>query len=92
LLSYALEHPSRPQSTSGLARSKTWRPRLAYFGFRLSAFCLRAWRQYSIDWSRIDDGGGTGTGGVYSVTGTISVTFTNNPANGNQFFRLHKPT
>jgi hypothetical protein len=36
-----------------------------------SALCLRAWGQYSIDWSTIDGGGGTSTGGVYSVTGTI---------------------
>jgi hypothetical protein len=28
-------------------------------------------QQYSIDWSTIDGGGGTSTGGVYSVTGTI---------------------
>ena len=27
--------------------------------------------QYSIDWHTIDGGGGTSTGGVYSVTGTI---------------------
>jgi hypothetical protein len=26
---------------------------------------------YSVDWSTIDGGGGTSTGGVYSVTGTI---------------------
>jgi hypothetical protein len=26
---------------------------------------------YSLDWSSIDGGGGTSTGGVYSVTGTI---------------------
>jgi len=36
-----------------------------------SAFCLRAWGQYSIDWSTIDGGGGTSTGGLYSVGGTI---------------------
>ena len=37
-----------------------------------SAFCLRAWGQsYSIDWSTIDGGGGTSTGGVYTVSGTI---------------------
>jgi hypothetical protein len=36
-----------------------------------SVLCLRAWGQYSIDWSTIDGGGGTSTGGVYSVTGTI---------------------
>jgi hypothetical protein len=28
-------------------------------------------QQYSIDWSTIDGGGGTSTGGVYAVTGTI---------------------
>jgi hypothetical protein len=28
-------------------------------------------QSYSIDWSTIDGGGGTSTGGVYSVTGTI---------------------
>jgi hypothetical protein len=36
-----------------------------------SAFCLRAQAQYSIDWSTIDGGGGTSTGGVYTVSGTI---------------------
>jgi hypothetical protein len=28
-------------------------------------------QQYSIDWSTIEGGGGTSTGGVYTVTGTI---------------------
>jgi len=36
-----------------------------------SAFCFRVLGQYSIDWSTIDGGGGTSTGGVYSVSGTI---------------------
>ena len=37
-----------------------------------SAFCLQAWAQdYSIDWFKIAGGGGTSTGGVYSVFGTI---------------------
>ena len=35
------------------------------------AFCLGAWGQYSIDWHTIDDGGGTSTNGLYSITGTI---------------------
>ena len=35
------------------------------------AFCLRLRGQYSIDWFTIDGGGGTGAGGVYSVSGTI---------------------
>ena len=36
-----------------------------------SAFCLRAWGQYAIDWSTVDGGGGTSTNSQYSVTGTI---------------------
>jgi hypothetical protein len=36
-----------------------------------SAFCYPTWSQYSLAWSTVDGGGGTSTGGVYSVTGTI---------------------
>src|SRR5688572_18891135 len=36
----------------------------------LSAVCTRA-QNYTIDWHTIDGGGGTSTGGVYSVSGTI---------------------
>jgi len=32
---------------------------------------LPAFAQYSIDWSTIDGGGGTSTGGAYTVSGTI---------------------
>jgi hypothetical protein len=37
----------------------------------LGAIALVHAQNYSIDWSTIDGGGGTSTGGVYSVTGTI---------------------
>ena len=53
------------------AQSKTWRLRLAAFCLLLSPLCFSALAQYSIDWSTIDGGGGTSTGGVYSVSGTI---------------------
>jgi hypothetical protein len=36
----------------------------------LTALSTQA-QTYSLDWSTIDGGGGTSTGGVYSVTGTI---------------------
>jgi hypothetical protein len=36
-----------------------------------SLLAATAHGQYSIDWFTIDGGGGTSTGGVYSVTGTI---------------------
>ena len=48
-------------------RSRLYAP---LFSFLLSALCFRAWGQYSLDWSTIDGGGGTSTGGVYSVSGT----------------------
>jgi len=35
------------------------------------ATALAAVAQYSVDWSTIDGGGGTSTGGVYAGTGTI---------------------
>jgi hypothetical protein len=37
-----------------------------------SALCLSAWAQpFSINWHTIDGGGGTSTGGLYTVSGTI---------------------
>ena len=67
------DEPSSPcESASGLGQSKTCRLWLALCLFLLpSAFCLRAWGQYSIDWSTVDGGGGTSTGGEYSVSGTL---------------------
>ena len=41
------------------------------FCFLLSALCFEAAAQYSIDWYTVDGGGGTSTGDVFSVTGTI---------------------
>ena len=57
------------KNARGLAESRTCRAWLLCL--LLSAFCFRAWGQYSVDWSTIDGGGGTSTGGVYTITGTI---------------------
>jgi hypothetical protein len=62
---------SGTQSCDESQHFKTWRLRLACFCFLLSTFCFVAWGQYAVDWSTIDGGGGTSTGGVYSVSGTI---------------------
>jgi len=35
------------------------------------SFILRVQGQYAIDWSKVSGGGGTSTGGLYSVSGTI---------------------
>ena len=46
--------------------------RVLAFCLLASAFCLQAAGQsYSIDWYTIGGGGGTSTGGVYTVSGTI---------------------
>jgi hypothetical protein len=58
--------------------------RTLLFCFLLSALCFRAWGQYSIDWSTID-GGGTSTGGVYSVSGTIGQPDASGPMTGGSY-------
>jgi hypothetical protein len=50
--------------------SKTWRIFGAWLTFLALTISVRA-QSYSIDWSKIGGGGGTGTSAVYSVTGTI---------------------
>jgi hypothetical protein len=67
------------------AHSKTWRLWPVCCCFLLSALCFRAWGQYSIDWSTIDGGGGTSTGSVYSVTGTIGQHDAGGPMTGGNF-------
>ncbi len=61
-------------SARGLAHSKPWRlalrPLLCFIILH-SVFCLQALGQYAIDWWTIDSGGGTSTGSVYTVSGTI---------------------
>jgi hypothetical protein len=63
---------SHEVETSRLARTlapPTW---LFCFILLHSAFCLPAWaQQYSIDWYKVAGGGGTSTGGTYSVSGTV---------------------
>ena len=42
-------------------------------------------QQYSIDWSTVDGGGGTSTGGVYSVSGTLGQPDAGGPMTGGQY-------
>jgi len=59
------------KSARGLAQSKAWRlcfcSLLSVLSFQFSAFS----QSYAINWHTIDCGGGTSTGGEYSVSGTI---------------------
>jgi hypothetical protein len=63
-------------------------------GFRFLAITLLACaaipaavhaQSYSIDWYTIDGGGGTSTGGVYSVSGTIGQPDAGGPMSGGNF-------
>ena len=60
------------KSNADIKQSRTarveWR---ICFCFLFSVFCFCAQAQYSIDWWTIDGGGGTITGGVYTLSGTI---------------------
>jgi len=50
-----------------------WRPLilLAFTGWLFCGLHNISAQSYSIDWFTVDGGGGTSTGGVYSVSGTI---------------------
>ena len=47
--------------------------------------CPSAQAQYSIDWSKIAGGGGTSTGGIYSVSGTIGQPDAGGPMTNGQY-------
>ncbi len=69
-----LSHPpgshTRSPSARGLAHSKTWRSFVSSLVFLATALVAQA-QNFAIDWFTLDGGGGTSTGGVYSVSGTI---------------------
>jgi len=51
-----------------------------------SAFCLPAVaQQYSVDWYKVAGGGGTSTGGNYSLTGTIGQHDAGGPMTGGNY-------
>ena len=57
------------------------------FGILLAGVAAAPAQTYSIDWFTLDGGGGTSTGGVYSVTGTIGQPDAGTMSGGN--FRLN---
>src|SRR5712691_3154260 len=55
---------------NGIPSQKPGRSAALLVALLLSGICAHA-QSYSIDWFTIDGGGGTSTGSVYSVSGTI---------------------
>lgn len=51
----------------------------------LFVFCLSAAAQYAVDWHKIAGGGGTSTGGVYTVSGTIGQPDAGGPLTNGQY-------
>jgi hypothetical protein len=60
--------PTQIARRSAPSKTRRWCLLLCLFA---SACCLQAQGQYSIDWSKVAGGGGTSTGGVYTISGTI---------------------
>ena len=56
---------------------------LALSGAALLIVCAASAQSFSIDWFTIDGGGGTSSGGSYSVSGTIGQPDTGKSAGGN---------
>lgn len=61
---------ARSQSARGLAQSKTWRSFVSAQVFLFAANCTIA-QPFSLESFTVDGGGGTSTGGSYTVSGTI---------------------
>jgi len=69
MLQMIFDTAALPKDARGLASSKTGRA--AVVGVLWLSLCIAPAQNYSIDWHSIDGGGGTSTGGVYSVSGSV---------------------
>jgi hypothetical protein len=59
--------------------------RLGALIFALGFVATPAMAQYSIDWYKVSGGGGTSTGGVYTVSGTVGQHDAGGPVTGGSF-------
>ena len=60
------------------------KPVLLWLALVFAPFALHA-QSYSIDWYKVSGGGGTSTGGVYSVSGTIGQPDAGGPLTSGQY-------
>jgi len=72
------------RSQNSGVRNRRWGIRCAVF-LQAFAFSLAQAQNFSLDWSTIDGGGGTSTGGVYYVTGTIGQPDASNAMSGGNY-------
>ncbi len=71
------------QRARALAPVRSGRRLIVGFVFLTTAIAAQA--QYAIDWFKVAGGGGTSTGGVYSVSGTIGQPDASGPMTNGQF-------
>ena len=69
---------------SALRTEKGCKPVLLWLALCLSALSASA-QTYSIDWYKVSGGGGTSTGGVYSVSGTLGQQDAGGPLTGGNY-------
>src|SRR6478609_2500834 len=75
--------PSQPHVSFGLPVCRWLLLLFVSVAFLRTSNCSA--QQYSIDWHTIDGGGGTSTGGVYSVSGTIGQPDAGGPLTNGQY-------
>jgi len=68
-----------------MSKAETCRLARVALCFLSSALCFSTLAQYAIPWHTIDGGGGTSTGGVYSVCGTIGQPDAGGPMTNSQY-------
>ena len=68
-----------------LAHSKTWRKLAAALLLTTLPLISASAQSYTIDWYKIAGGGGTSTGGIYSVSGTIGQHDAGGPMTGGNY-------
>ncbi len=70
-LSEPSANQARQKSARGPAHSNTRRRFVALFALAALPLISALAQSYSVDWYKVGGGGGTSTGGVYAVAGTI---------------------
>ncbi len=76
--------PNRSRGLAALTPTNSWRGWFASLAILVVACSVHA-QSYSIDWSKIAGGGGTSTGGVYSVSGTLGQPDAGGPMTNGQY-------